>query len=158
MEVNSVTPEQTEVAVDQNQNQKVAENSPYAMFGTDKNAEKAGIILDYDTFEIRIARAGGSNVKYTKTLDAISKPHRRAIANETIAPETVKRIFREVYAKSVVLGWKNMVDRQGNVIPFNVANCIRVFEDLDDLFLDVQEQAQKAALFKSDIVEGDLGN
>lgn len=136
----------------------IAENSPYAMFATDKDIEKKGVVIDYGAFSITVARAGGSNVKYTKTVDALSKPYRRAIANETIAPEQVKKIMREAYAKSVVVGWTGMVDATGAPIPFTVQNCIRVFEDLDDLFSDVMEQAQRAALFKKDITEGVVGN
>ena len=41
---------------------------------------------------------------------------------------------------------------------FNVANVIQLFTDLPDLFKDVQEQAQKAVLFREDILEVESKN
>ncbi len=55
--------------------------SLYKQFGTDKNLETSGIVLQYgEGVEIRIARAGGSNKRYQKSMTQRSKPYRRAMA------------------------------------------------------------------------------
>lgn len=138
--------------------------SLYSQFKTDAELEKSGIVLEYGTnskgspIGIRIARAGGANQAYTNLLEAKTKPHKRAIQNETIETPTVTRILHEVFARTVVLGWENVEDENGVAMDFNVDNCVRLFTDLPDLFRDVQEQAQKSVLFRGEILEKDAKN
>jgi hypothetical protein len=58
----------------------------------------------------------------------------------------------------VVLGWENVTDSTGKVLPFSYENCLKVFNDLPDLFKDIQEQAQRSALFRAELLERDAGN
>lgn len=138
--------------------------SLYSQFTTDQKLEKDGIVLEYGLnskglpIGIRIARAGGSNALYNKTAEAKIKPYRRQIQTETIDKTMLEKLMREIYASSVVIGWENVEDREGNPLPFSVPNCITLFTDLPDLFADVQEQAQRAALFRVQLVEQDAGN
>jgi hypothetical protein len=138
--------------------------SLYSQFKTDGSLEKEGILLEYGTtpddkpITIRIARAGGANSAYTKRMEAKVKPYRRQIQNETMEAALIDRILKEVYAETVVLGWENVQDEAGKVLPFTVENCIKVFTDLPDLFKDVQEQSQRAALFRADVLEADAKN
>ena len=138
--------------------------SLYSQFKTDEDLERKGVLLEYGLTEdgkpirIRVARAGGSNRQYDKRMEAEVKPYRRMIQNETIEAAVVTRILRKVYAETVVLGWENVQDETGKDMPFNVDNCIKLFEDLPDLFRDLQEQAQKAALFRQEVREADAKN
>ena len=148
--------------------------SLYSQFKTDKNVEKEGIVLNYGTnskgkdIEIRIARAGGANVQYAKLLESKTKPYRRQIQNETLDNEVAEKITQEVYAKTVVLGWTGVefpvLDAQGEEtgtfeeLPFNDKNCMRLFKDLPDLWSDIQQQSQRAALFRADVLEQDAKN
>lgn len=138
--------------------------SLYKQFKTDGNVEQTGVVLEYgenddgSVISIRIARAGGANKAYEKLMEAEVKPYRRMIQNETIENAVVQRILRKVIAKTVVLGWENVQDESGKPIPFTVENCIKLFEDLPDLFKDIQEQSQRAALFRQDILEVDAKN
>lgn len=138
--------------------------SLYTQFTTDQTLEKEGILLEYGTtaegkpIRIRIARAGGSNVQYMRRMDVLVKPYRRQIQTETIDPKQVEKLIRQVYAETVVLGWENVQDRDGKVIAFSVDAALKLFEDLPDLFLDIQEQAQRAALFRTDVLEAEAGN
>ena len=135
----------------------------YAQFKTDPEMEKSGIELEYRTGAkkptiIRIARAGGGNSKYQRVLDIKGKPYRRQIQTETIAPEMLEALMREVYADAVVLGWEDMTGPDGEIIPFTRENVIKVFTDLPDLFADVQASANKVALFRKQILEDDAKN
>lgn len=144
--------------------------SLYKQFATDKNLEKTGIELEYPNEDglpstvIRIARAGGANERYSKVLEAKCKPYRRQIQTETITPEKMEQIMREVYAETVVLGWQNVdipATENGPAMPnapFSHENCVRVFKDLPELFVDIQNQASKAALFKRENLEAAAGN
>lgn len=138
--------------------------SLYTQFKTDDSLEKTGILVEYGMTAdgkpicIRIARAGGANKAYEKRMEAEVKPYRRMIQNETIEKALIDRILMKVFAETVVLGWENVQDTDGNDITFSAENCIKLFNDLPDLFKDIQEQAQRAALFRADIREADAGN
>lgn len=146
--------------------------SLYDKFETNTSLEKSGIELDYGPNNrlpadskgnhpvtiIRISRAGGSNDAYLKRMEAKAKPHRRAIQHETIDKETLAKIIREVYAETVVLGWSNVTDRDGKVLEYSIENAMTLFKDLPDLFLDIQEQAQNAALFRVNVRDDDAKN
>lgn len=127
--------------------------SAYKMFKTDSQREVEGITLDYGDFQIKIARAGGSNVEFARCLERITKPHQAAIKNGVLDPKVGETIMRQVYAESVILGWTGMKDESGKDLPFNLKNVLKVLEDLPVLFQDIQEQAGKFALFRKHLQE-----
>lgn len=133
--------------------------SLYQSFKTDENIEKNGIMLEYGTTDggapirIRIARAGGANLKFARLLEQKTKPYRRQLQMETMDQNVQVAVLREVFAESVVLGWENVEDENGKPLPFSKENCIKLFTDLPDLFADVREQANKSVLFRADIRE-----
>lgn len=138
--------------------------SLYKQFATDKNVERDGVVLSYGknsknkNIEIRIARAGGANIRYTKLLEAAIKPYRRQLQNETMDNGVAEDITMRVYAQSVVLGWEGVEDENSNDMEFTVENCMKLFKDLPDLWADIQSQATRAALFRQDILEADAKN
>ena len=148
--------------------------SLYSQFATDKNVEKDGVVLEYGLnskkkiISIRIARAGGANTHYSKLLESKIKPYRRQIQNETLDNAVAEKLTKEVYASAVVLGWENVefpiLDKDGNrtgefeELEFNQTNFIRLMDDLPDLWADIQNQATRAALFRSEILETDAKN
>lgn len=132
--------------------------SLYKQFKTDENCEKNGIWLEYSHSDdngkpvrIKIARAGGSNIKYLKTLEMKSKPYRRQLQNDTLDITVADEMLKEVYADSVILGWENVTDDKGVELPFNRINCLKLLSDLPDLFADIREQSTRAALFRADL-------
>ena len=138
--------------------------SLYSQFETDRAVEKDGIVLEYGMnskkkpIEIRIARAGGANEYYSKLLETRSKPYRRQIQNETLDNAVAEKITKEVYAQAIVLGWTGVEDRDGNDMDFNQQNCIKLFNDLPDLWADIQSQSVRASLFRAEVREADAKN
>lgn len=141
--------------------------SMYELFKTDTNLETNGIVIDYGSFRVTIARAGGANKRFAKTLDVKTKPYRRAIQTETMDNERGLDILREVYSEAVVLnwevkdgdGWRQGIEGpDGDILPFTKENVLATFRALPDLFHDLQEQAGKAALFRQSIREAEAGN
>lgn len=130
----------------------------YEMYEMDENVEKDGIVLDYGDAKIRIARAGGSNQKYNKTIARLSKPHKRSIQTETIDLKTLDALMVEAYAEAVVISWEGVNDRDGKPIAFSKKACIKLFTDLPELFADVKEQSQMSSLFAASVKEAQAGN
>ena len=138
--------------------------SLYKQFKTDENLEKSGIWFqygfNYEGKPIRIlcARAGGSNTKFLSALERKGKPYRSLIQNDSMDKDLIKRLTIEAYAEKVVLNWENVENAEGEELEFSVEACIKLFEDLPDLFTDLQEQTQKSAFFKAEINEADAKN
>lgn len=138
--------------------------SLYKSFKTDANLEKSGIELEYgenskeQPILIRIARAGGANSAYNKRLEVLTKPYRRQIQTETVDNKVLEKIVAQAFAETVVLGWEGVEDEDNNELVFSVDNVVKLFTDLPDLYKDIQEQAQKTALFRQEILEADSKN
>lgn len=136
----------------------------YNTFETNKDLEKDGILLDYgfnsknEPVQIRIARAGGSNVRFAKTLEQRMRPYKRAIANDTMDNKVAEKLLMEAYADAVILSWEGVEDRDGQPLEFTRDNVLKVLQDLPDLFVDIQQQSQKVALFRADLREEEAGN
>ncbi len=122
----------------------------YKTYKTNGANETDGIVLDYgDSGKIRIARAGGSNRKYTEQVRLkLLKPYERQIANNTMDEEASTRIFAEIYASTIILGWEGVSDENGKPLAFTRDNVIKLLTDLPELFRDIQDAAQKFSNFR----------
>lgn len=139
----------------------------FAAFATDKNLEKTGIDLQFGfverdgqtvPVEITIARAGGANTRFDKVFEHKTKPYKRMIQTDSLDPEIGKKIMRETYAETVILGWKNVQNIEGEFLDFTNKNVIEIMEQLPDLFQEIQVNANKAALFRVVVNEADVKN
>lgn len=141
----------------------------YEQFQTDAEMEKSGVELDYGWGVITIARAGGANKRYSKVLEAKTKPYRRAIQTETMDADLAERLLKETYAETIIRNWE-IRDENGKLkkgiespdggkpLTVNVENIVAAFTTLPDLFLDVQQQAGRVALYRREILETDAKN
>jgi len=134
----------------------------YKEFLTNEKSEREGIILDYGDFRVTVARAGGANKDYAKILERKTRPHRRAIQTGNFTNEQAKALLREVSAEAVVRRWEVQQEGKwvdgiegpnGDLLPFSKENVLMTFNALPDLFEDIQEQSQKIALYKDDLLE-----
>jgi len=142
--------------------------SMYGQFSTNATVEQRGIILDYDAFQVRIARAGGANEKYSKALETKTRPHRRALQLGSLPESLATKMLHEVYAETVVLGWQTKNDKgvlvdgiegpKGDILPVTQENLIATFKALPDLFADIQLQSNNAAMFREQLLEDDSKN
>ena len=141
--------------------------SMYKTFQTDSKLEQEGIYIDYGSFRVKIARAGGHNLRYTKALEAAVQPYKRMIATNSLEEGIGNAIMHDVYARTLVLNWETRRDNEwvsgieaedGSVLPFSPENVILTFQKLPDLFADIQAQAQNQSLYRREIMEGDAKN
>lgn len=133
-------------------------------FRTDKSLEVQGVELDYgDGVIITVARAGGANKRFLKEGQRIYKKYRRQIQLGILDEAIQTKLAHELYAKAVVLRWQGVtaedIGREGEEpVDLTVENCTALFENLPDLWLDLQTQAQNAEIFKEHIREADAKN
>lgn len=133
---------------------------PISDYATSKTAEQDGVVQTYGDFWIKIARAGGSNKKYAKTMERKTEKYRRAIELNKLPDEKFLELFIEIYAEAVVLDWggEGMVDENGAPIPCTREKVIEVFTQYPDLFSAVSKDAQRLELFQQQDSEADSGN
>ena len=138
--------------------------SLFKQFKTDASLETKGVIIQYGytdqgkPIQIKICRAGGANTAYSRVLEAKVKPYRRQIQNDTMDRDTMIAIMREVFADTVVIGWENVQDDEGNEMLFSRENVIKMFEELPELFEDIQAQASNVAIFREEILAAEAKN
>lgn len=136
----------------------------YKQFASDKQVEKDGVWLEYgmnshdQPIRIRVARAGGGNVRYTKAFEVHSKPFRRLIQTGNMDDESSRRMMTKVYVDAVIRDWEGVEDRDGNPLEFSRENVEQVLTDLPDLFADIIQQSQNSQLYREEILEADAGN
>lgn len=133
---------------------------PYAAFATDETVEQEGVWLEYPSYEfaIRVRRAGETNRAFTQRMDAKLKPYKRALDTGTMDPAILLRVSREVFAETILVDWKGVVDEKGKPMSFNKDNALKLLTDLPDLFNDIVLQAKDAGLFRKYLAEAEAGN
>ena len=132
----------------------------YDVYKTDvKKETKTGIKMEWgDDLKIWLRRAGGNNSQFNKAMDAVMKPYRRQLQNETLEEGKAQELEATVYARAVVVDWEGVTDEKGKTLDCTEENIVKVFCDLPDLFLDVKQQAQSMANFRAEQQEADAKN
>lgn len=147
--------------------------SLFDLYGTDEKKEVEGVEVTFPPNDdgsvpvFIIAATSKSNQKYSKALENATKPWRRNI--EAMGSQNAERIYREVFVKTVLKGWKNVqvpqklvehfegVAESGN-IPFNEKNAVALFEKLPRLYDDLTQRAGSVELFREAQREEEAGN
>lgn len=139
--------------------------NPFELFETDESLETKGINLDYGDFEITVARAGGSNSAYENAMLDVHKKHRYKLENGLFKGDEANRTLAEVYAKTVVKGWRSkkfgegkLEGKDGKPIEFSEANVVDLLVRLPALFADVRQRAQAIGDFRREQREADVKN
>lgn len=138
----------------------------YNTFKTNPQYEIEGIWVEYGLLDgdesrpirFKIARAGGQNKAFQKALEKATRPYRRALQSGMLDDKVADRLYKQVFAETVVLDWTNVTDDTGDVLEFNTENVLKVLNDLPDLFADLREQSGNAALYREELLEEDLKN
>jgi len=131
------------------------DDNPFALFGTDQDAEVKGVNLDYGKFYINIARAGGANKAFARFVSERTKPYKRLIAEDRLPENIAEELALDAVVGTVVKGWGSdkhghgkMIGKDGEAIEYSPANVKQLFKDLPELFQDVYEQSFSTLLSK----------
>lgn len=138
--------------------------SLHEQFAINRSKENDGVEIQYGpnadgsipTFII--SRMGKSNKKYTKALEAATRPYRRQIELGTLSNEVADSLFMPVFVDTVLKGWQNVKDRNENDLVFNRASALQLLGELPELYDDLQEKAKSAALFRDESLEDEAKN
>lgn len=136
--------------------------SLFEQYGTDAKKEAEGVEVTFPpnkdgtlpTFVV--AATSKNNQKYAKALEAATKPYRRNM--DAMQPEVAERIYRDVFVKTVLKGWSNVQDKDGNAIPYSREAALDLFEKLPRLYDELNSRAGSIDLFREAQREEEAGN
>ena len=123
----------------------------YDQFSMDKQAEEEGVVLEFgEAGEVRILRAGGTNVRYQKRLSAFARKHKRKIDLDLLSETEARKEMIEIFADTIVIDGE-LRDKSGKMVKLrnNRNAIIKFFSEMFDLFIYVREQAENMALFRT---------
>jgi len=137
-------------------------------FETDSDLETKGVLIDYGSFQVRIAYAGKSNPEYAKYAEMKLKPLRRAMANGLMTDDRSEAVMLDIYAKTIIKEWRvkkedgtyesGIEARDGSIIPFNHENVISTLKSLPRLFSDIVTMSDSIDNFRRAELESESGN
>lgn len=103
--------------------------------------------------ELKIARAG--NPKYKECIRKLVVPVTDSIRDESLTKDEFVDILIKARAKTILLDWKNLDDKDGNPIPYSAAKAEEFFRDpeLQDFYKFVVATSESSADFKKALIE-----
>ena len=139
-------------------------NSLFRTFKTDPQMEKSGVWVDYgpnskgNPQRVLLARAGGANLDFSKALEVATRPYRKALQAGVLDKQIQEELYKKVFVETVVKGWVNFEDEDDQDLEFTSENVTSLLDKLPELYADWQEQANRIAIFREELMERDLGN
>jgi hypothetical protein len=133
-------------------------NVLFTQFETDPKLEREGVKVEYlgddedanktpPTFTI--ARAGGANVAYDTMMDQKLKPLRRRLQADNVNNKELEKITKEVWIATVLKGWQNVKDQNGDVLEFSQNAATELFNKLPELYEDLRQQSLKVSMYRA---------
>ena len=140
--------------------------SLYKQFATNTEKEIEGIEVQMTEAENNdgsiptfvVSRMGKSNKRYSKALEAATRPYRRQIELGTMNNDKAEEIFLGVFVDTVLKGWKNVRDESGADMPFTKQTATKLFKDLPEVYERLQEEAKLSANFREASLEEEAKN
>lgn len=140
--------------------------SLYKQFATNTEKEIEGIEVQMTEAENEdgsiptfvVSRMGKSNKRYSKALEAATRPYRRQIELGTMNNDKAEEIFLGVFVDTVLKGWKNVRDETGADMPFTKQTATKLFKDLPEVYERLQEEAKLSANFREASLEEEAKN
>ena len=138
----------------------------FKQYKTDATKENKGVSIPFLEAEnedgtiptFKISRMGKANKRYSKALDLASRPHRRSMELGTMIEAVAKTMMLNVFCETVLLGWENVLDEDGNVIEFSVENAKALMLALDEVYIRLTAEANLLDNFKANAVEAEAKN
>ncbi len=148
-------------------------------FKTVKDLEKNGVPVEYGDnsrgkpIRFFIARAGGANQEYLNYVEALAKPHRRLIQNDTVDSKVMESIALKAFIGKALKGWENVeaewepaVEEDVNgekkmvhpLLEFSAANAERLYTELPDLFQDHFQLSSRNTMYLDEVRKADAKN
>ncbi len=131
----------------------------YDAFQTSPDLETKGSLLDLaDAGKFWIARPGGSNGAYVRTMEKYSRRYKKEIQHGLLSEDLATELLHEVYAETVVVKWEDVTNEKGIKMVLNKKNCMKLFKDLPEIFNRIRVHSEEFENYRLSLVETSAGN
>jgi hypothetical protein len=126
----------------------MSKSSLYKHFETSKSLTTTGAAFtlpkndDGTVPTLQIARAHTSNQLHAKAVAKVYTPEVMQTLEQLSEDEALSMEI-EVFVTGCLMGWKNVLDRDGEVLEFNQANARELLFDLPELFQSVRAYSHR---------------
>jgi len=128
----------------------------FAQFATDETLENQGVWVEYGEAKFLVGRSG--NRAYSKKLSALVEQNQKLLDIKDEAAEALsQKIFIEVMAESILLGWSGPVAYKGEPLPFS-RDAVRQLLEIKDFRREVTRWAEDINRFKARVEEAQVKN
>ena len=138
------------------------EMSIYDMYETDMAKEVEGFWHPVNKkISIKMARAGGANLAFSKAMEKKTRPHRKrggAFEGDEVDVELANELMKEAFAETIILDWKGITNKEGKKVAFSLTAAVKLLKDLPDLYTELRDAAGSAANFRLEGIKDDVGN
>lgn len=114
----------------------------------DEDKQKEGVWVKYDESDLLIASA--QSTKFSKLLNRLQMKNERAIKKD---PSVANKVYIEAMAEAMLLDWKNVVDVEGNEVPYTVEMSVAALTGDPDLREFVTNTAVDNELYTKELVK-----
>ena len=112
----------------------------------DKSKESNGIEAKYYGVTLIIARA--NNAAFKRMFRSLIAPHKyRMDNNQTIPEEISEDIMFQCYSKTILIGWKDLKDKDKKEIAYSEKAAYELLKDDEDAFDFIKNQSNSMDSF-----------
>lgn len=125
----------------------------YDLYATNTTSEKTGVPVEVgrtengDKIVFYVARFGGENTKALEDMAERSKPYASRIENGKLPNDISRRILAENTAATLITGWENVTDKDGNELPYSFENAVNLMIDLPELMSIIRTKASTLSIY-----------
>lgn len=121
---------------------------------TDSQKEIEGVWVDF-ALDIKLKIARARNPKYTELVRNLTEPIRVKMRDDTIEMDELNEILLQVRAKTILLDWQNIEDKDGATISYSPEKVEEFFRDpeLRDFYKFIIAVSENADQYRKDLVK-----
>lgn len=130
----------------------------YDLYKTDREKEIKGVPVKFGEATVYIATSnttGNPRLAQRQAEYVELAAQRKGVSS---SKEEIKEKMLEMYAECVVTNWENVKDEDGNELPYNKENALRVFKDLPHFFDAIVSFASDFTNYREKVIEDIVKN
>ncbi len=132
--------------------------SIYEVFETDEGLEASGVWFDYAFGRFKLSYVGGANQAFQREYAERMKPYAEAEARGMMDAQVRRQIQIDCYVEYVLKDWTDVIDREGEELPYTKKDATQLFTELPHLFEMIRTAATNFANYRRIYADAAVGN
>lgn len=127
----------------------------FKKYESDPKKELTGVEINIEDNIFICRRAGGGNRAYRVRVGQLALA-RREVLNSTdleVSTEAEDEVTMEAFSTSVVVGWRDVLGRDGQPLPFSPENFIDLMKSCPDVWLLLRVEARDIEKFRVEEID-----